>query len=302
MEASPDPNPSPTQTQAGRATLSTLVALPLALILVAIFIALLFPWDSVARRISYEIERASGSQISIRTLSPALSPRGPVLAAHDVVVLHRALKRVRIDRLEIAPRWSQSWLDGDPTMRIWADTELALIDGVLWLGDSPGFKGQVDDVQIEALPLRLEASGTRLAGTLSALVDVALDPSGILTGRIEFASESLTIQSDLLPVAISFSQATGTIAILDTGATQIESLVFEGELIEGEIDGVISMAHHSQSPPIDLNARIRIIPPYLRDLVPGAGIRISESGEIAIRVRGSLDDPRIEPLPARGSR
>ncbi|MEE8167109.1 MAG: type II secretion system protein GspN, partial [Myxococcota bacterium] len=242
-----DPNPSPAQ--AGRATLPTLLILPLALMLIAIFIVLLFPWDSVARRISYEIERASGSQFSIRTLSPALSPRGLVLAARDVVVLHRAVKRVHIDRLEIAPRWSQSWLGGDPTMRIWADTELALIDGVLRLGDSPGFKGRVDQVVIEALPLRLEASGTRLAGTLSAIVGVALDPRGILTGRVEFESESLTIWSDRLPVAIQFSQAAGTIEILDSGATHIESLVFKGELIEGEIDGEISLAHRSQSPP-----------------------------------------------------
>ncbi len=295
-----DSNPSPAQAE--RARLPTLLSLPLALILVAIFIALLFPWDSVARRISREIEHASGSQISIRTLSPALSARGLVLAAHDVVVLHRAIKRVRIDRLEIAPRWSQSWLGGDPTMRIWADTELALIDGVLRLGDSPGFKGRIDQVKIEDLPLRLEASGARLAGTLSAIVDVALDPRGILTGRAEFESESLMIQSDLLPVAIPFTRATGTIEILDSGATQIESLVLEGELIEGEIDGEISMAHRSQSPPIDLNAHIRIIPAYLRELAPSAGIRVSESGEVAIRLRGTLDRPRIEPLPSGGSR
>ena len=70
----------------------------------------------------------------------------------------------------------------------------------------------------------------------------------------------------------------------------------------GEIDGEISLAHRSQSPPIDFNARIRIIPPYLRELAPGAGIRISESGEIAIRVRGTLDEPRVEPLASRASR
>jgi len=293
-----DSNPSPAQ--AGRATLPTLIALPLALILVAIFIALLFPWESVARRIIHEIEHASGGQVSMGALSPALSARGPVLVARDVVVLHRAVKRVRIDRLEIAPRWSQSWLSGDPTMRIWADTELALIDGVLRLGDTPGFEGRVDQVEIEALPLRLESSGASLAGTLSAIVDVTLDPRGILTGRAEFESESLSILSDLLPVAIPFTRAAGTIEILDSGATHIESLTFEGELIEGEIDGEIAMAHRSQSPPIDLTARIRIIPPFLRDLAPDAGLRISDSGEVAIRVRGTLDSPRIEPLPSGG--
>jgi type II secretion system protein N len=293
-----DSNPSPAQ--AGRATLPTLIALPLALILVAVFIVLLFPWDSVARRISYEIESASGSQVSMRTLSPALSARGLVLVARDVVVLHRAVKRVRIDRLEIAPRWSQSWLSGDPTMRIWADTELALIDGVLRLGDSPGFTGRVDQVEIEALPLRLEASGASLAGTLSAIVDVTLDPRGILTGRAEFESESLVIHSDLLPAAIVLTHAAGAIEILDSGATHIESLVFEGELIEGEIDGEVSMTHHSQSPPIDLTARIRIIPRFLRELAPNAGIDISESGEVAIRIRGTLDRPLIEPLSSRG--
>ena len=144
---------NPAAARSGRAFLPPLLAVPLALVLVAIFIALLFPWDSVARRLTHEIARASGGEISIQELAPAFTARGPVLAARNVLVVHPAIDRVRIEILELAPRWSTSWLRGAPTLRIWASTELGQIDGVLQLGASSAFVGQVSEVEIEKLPL-----------------------------------------------------------------------------------------------------------------------------------------------------
>jgi type II secretion system protein N len=270
--------------------------LPAALILIAIFVALLFPWDSVGRRIGHEISMASGSQVSIGRLSPALTGRGPVLTAEEVIVQHPAVDRVRIARLEIAPRLSTSWFGAEPTLRFWADSELAVIDGVLQLGESPKFVGQVSRIEIEKLPLRLEASGLELSGQLSADADVALDPRGVLTGRVQFESPALLVQSDRLPIAIPFTRAAGIIEMLPTGATQIEILTLEGNVVGGELSGEISMAHRSQSPPIDLTTRIQIVQPELRSLAPGAGITLSKSGEASLRVRGTIDAPEIEPL------
>jgi type II secretion system protein N len=288
---------NPTSAPAGRALSSPVVSIPLAIVLVSIFIALLFPWDSVARRVAHEIALASGSQISIRSLSPGLSVRGPVLSAQGVVVEHPAVERVRIDVLEIAPRLSTGWITGKPLLRVWADTSLAKIDGLLQLGDPPSFSGQIDDVTLEHLPLRIESSGMRLTGSLAATADVGLDPRGVLTGRVEFECASLVVESDQLPIAIPFSRAHGVIEILDSGATRIESLHLEGDLITGDIDGEIAMAHRSQSPPIDLSAHIRIVQPYLRGLAPSAGIALGKDGEASLRVRGTLDSPEIQPLP-----
>ena len=289
-------------TQTGRAIMSPFIVVPLAILALAIFIALLFPWDSVARRIAHELAAASGSQITIGQLRPTISARGPVLAANDLLIHHPAVDRVRIRTLEIAPRLSTSWFGAEPTLRFWADSELALVDGVLRLGESPTFVGEVSRVEIEKLPLRLDSSGFGVFGLVTAQADVLLDPRGILTGRVDFESPDLMIQSDRLPIPIPFTRATGVIEMLPNGATRIESVEVEGNIIEGRVSGEISMAHRSQSPPIDLEAQLQIVAPDLRRLAPGAGIPISPDGKANLRLQGTLDAPEISRMPAaRGS-
>jgi uncharacterized protein YhdP len=90
-----------------------LFAVPVAILMTVVFVAILFPWDSVARRISHEIAIATGSKISIGTLRPSFSARGPVLAAHDVLIEHPAVSRVQVNTLEIAPRFSTSWFGAE---------------------------------------------------------------------------------------------------------------------------------------------------------------------------------------------
>ena len=272
------------------------VAVPIAILLIVAFIAMLFPWDSVARRIAHDIAIASGSKIRIGELRPALTARGPVLAAHALDVEHPAVERVHIRTLEIAPRWSTSWFGAEPTLRFWADSELAVIDGVLRLGESPTFTGEVSEVEIERLPLRLDATGLQIFGRIAADADVALDPRGIMTGHVDFESPELTIQSDRLPLAIPFTRATGVIEMLPNGATRIESIQLEGHVIEGRLSGDIAMAHRSQSPPIDLEAEVQVIQPDLRRMAPSAGIELSAEGKASVRLRGTLDAPEITPI------
>jgi hypothetical protein len=85
--------------------------------------------------------------------------------------------------------------------------------------------------------------------------------------------------------------------MLETGATQIETMRLEGHMLAGELSGEIAMAHHTQSPPIDLTTRIQIVEQQLRSMAPSAGFSLSRSGEARLRVRGTLDAPEIEALP-----
>lgn len=279
----------------GPTTLPKAIGIPIVVALILTFIFLGFPWDSLARRVASEISRASGSAVSIEYLAPALTSRGPVLRALDVVIEHPAVDRVRLLELEIAPRWSSSWLSGEPRLRIWADTELGLVDGILELGETPGFEGNVSRIDLARLPLRLDASGIRISGQLDTDATVELDPNGTLKGRVAFTSPSLVLESSQLPLAIPFTHAEGVIVILDDGATQIESVALEGDLLEGELSGKIGLVHRSQAPPIDLDVQFRIVDPMLRQLAPGAGIPMSPNGEIAVKVGGTLDAPEIAP-------
>jgi type II secretion system protein N len=283
-------------------TLSKSVGIPIVVVLILIFILLGFPWDSLARRVAAEISAASGSSVSIDTLAPALTPRGPVLRARDVVIEHPAVDRVRLLELEIAPRWSSSWFSGEPKLRVWADTELGLVDGVLGLGSTPSFAGQVGQVELARLPLRLDASGIRLSGRIDADANVALAPNGTLSGRVAFSSPSLVVESNKLPMAIPFTHAEGVVVILENGATQIESVTLEGELLNGKLSGEIGLVHRSQAPPIDLSAEIRIVDATLRQLAPSAGIPMSPDGTIKLRLGGTLDAPEINPQSVRNAR
>ena len=283
-------------------TLSKSVSIPIAVVLILIFILLGFPWDSLARRVAAEISAASGSSVSIDTLTPALTARGPVLRARDVVIEHPAIDRVRLLELEIAPRWSSSWFSGEPKLRVWADTELGLVDGVLGLGSTSSFAGQVGQVELARLPLRLDASGVRLSGRIDADADVALAPNGTLSGRVAFSSPSLVVESNKLPMAIPFTNANGVVVILENGATQIESVELEGDLLNGKLSGEIGLVHRSQAPPIDLSAEIRIVDPTLRQLAPGAGIPMSPDGTIKMQLGGTLDAPEINPQSVRATR
>lgn len=269
------------------------LALPLAIVLVLCFIVLLFPWDSLGRRLAWEISRVSGARVEVPSLAPALTARGPVLRARDVTIEHPAVDRVRLLELEIAPRFSTSWLGGDPTLRLWARTGLGNIDGVLRLGDQPAYLGNVSEVDLSRIPLRLEASGVRFSGRLSAEADVALDPNGTLQGRVEFDSPSLEISSRQLPLAIPFTHATGTIEILENGATRIDAVELEGAVVEGRLSGEIGLVHHSQSPPVDLTGHLVVHDPTLRQLAPNVGLELSREGEADIRVRGTVDAPEI---------
>jgi type II secretion system protein N len=283
-------------------TLSKSVGIPIVVVLILIFILLGFPWDSLARRVAAEISAASGSSVSIDTLAPALTPRGPVLRARDVVIEHPAVDRVRLLELEIAPRWSSSWFSGEPKLRVWADTELGLVDGVLELGSTSSFAGQVGQVELARLPLRLDASGIRLSGRIDADANIALAPNGTLSGRVAFSSPSLVVESNKLPMAIPFTHAEGVVVILENGATQIESVTLEGELLNGKLSGEIGLVHRSQAPPIDLSAEIRIVDATLRQLAPSAGIPMSPDGTIKLRLGGTLDAPEIDSQPIRNAR
>ena len=275
------------------------VLVPACLLLFVVFVVLLFPWDALGRRIVWEINRVSAARVEVDSLSPAISARGPVLRASDVRIHHPAVDQLRIFTLEIAPRFSTSWLGGDPTIRVWAETGLGTADGVLRLGETPAYVGRVLEVELSRLPLRLDANDLQLGGRLDADADVALDPGGTLSGRVEFESASLLVQTAMLPVQIPFSRATGVVEILDSGATRISDVVLDGDVVAGTLSGEIGLVHRSQSPPLDLRADLRVLDDTLKRLAPGAGLRLAADGSVSLGISGTVAAPNLQSVRAR---
>ena len=284
---------------ASGAFLPRAILVPLVLVLFAVFVILLFPWDALGRRVAWEINRVSAAQVEVTELSPAISARGPVLRANDVSIRHPAVDRVRISTLEIAPRFSTSWFSGEPTIRIWAETGLGTADGILRLGSAPAYEGRVSDVELSRLPLRLDTSNLQLGGRLDADADVALDPGGTLRGRVEFESPSLRIQTSMLPVQVPFSRTTGVVEILESGATRISDVVLEGDVVSGTLEGEIGLVHRSQSPPLDLRADLKVLDETLKRLAPSAGLGLAPDGSLAVEVSGTIANPSLKSVRSR---
>ena len=278
------------------AFLPAVALLPLTALLILSFILLLFPWDSLGRRIAWEISRVSGARVEVPELAPGVSARGPVLRARDVTITHPAIDRIRLSTLEIAPRFSTSWFEGNPTLRIWAQTQLGQVDGVLRLGTEPAYLGRVSEVELSRLPLRMDSDQLRFVGKIAADADVALSPNGTLQGKILFDSEALEVQTGLLPISIPFSRATGTLEILQSGATRISAVDLEGPMIDGRIEGEIGLVHRSQAPPIDLSASLRIHDPTLQDMAQRNGFPKASGNETNFHLGGTIISPEITPL------
>jgi len=274
-------------------TLPLYALIPLALIATLAFVALLFPWDAVARRLAHELGAASGARVALPELSPAWTARGPVLRARDVAIEHPSVERLRIATLEVAPRFGSSWLRGEPRLRVYADSDLGLVDGVLVLGPAPAFDGRVERVAIERLPLRLDAAGTRVAGELSADADVALDPGGTLRGRVDFESPRLRIDASLIPVPLEFTRAAGTLELLESGATRIADVALDGAQLRGTLSGEIGLVHRSQPPPLDLVADLEVVDPDLRALALASRLPIGPDGRAALAIRGTAALPEL---------
>ena len=289
------PDLKASQRTARTGSLPLYVMIPLAVLITLVFVAILFPWDAIGRRLAFEIGAASGASVSLEDLAPRFTARGPVLRARNVVIEHPSVHVLRVSVLEIAPRFSTSWLRGQPRLRIFADSELGVVDGVLVLGPAPAFDGHVERVVIERLPLRLDAAGVKVAGELGADADVALDPGGTLRGRVDFDSPALRIEAALLPVPIAFSRATGTLSILESGATRIENVKLEGDQLRGTLSGEIGLVHRSQPPPLDLQADLEILDAQLRALALGAHFPINPEGRAALQIRGTAAAPEISP-------
>lgn len=279
-------------------TTSLFLVIPLAIALVLVFVAILFPWNSVARRLEFEIGAASGARVTLEDLAPAWTARGPVLRARNVAIEHPSVRLLRVSDLEVAPRFSTSWLRGKPRLRIFADSDLGVVDGVLVLGPEPAFDGRVQRVAIERLPLRLSAAGIRVAGELSAEADVALDPAGTLHGTVDFESPKLELEAILLPKPLVFSSASGSLAILETGATRIENVKLEGGQLRGTLSGEIGLVHRSQPPPLDLRADLEVLDPELRALAQAARLPIPPDGRASLEIRGTAAAPQL--IPAGG--
>ena len=135
-------------------------------------------------------------------------------------------RRRAISELRVRPALSTSWLRLEPALRVLAASDAGGLDGTCWLGERPGFAGDVEDLALELLPLEGFADGLALRGRADLTLDLVSDGAG-LTGEVELAAREGSVAFPPYGLPIPYATARGSLTLAPATGLAIESLELE---------------------------------------------------------------------------
>ncbi len=263
-----------------------------ALFLISFFLYLGFPYDQLAMQLSNRIAEGSGNDVRIEGISPRITIGGPGFSADEVLVITADADRYLLGPVSVRPAWSSSWLRGQPALHLDVESGYGNLNGMVIVGDLPGFDGTLSAVDIESIPIPAGLP-VSLRGKLGGVADLQMGDAG-LVGRVDFLAESGSILHDALPLAIDYDRVEGS---LDFGGEHwIEVKVFElnGPLLTASAEGHVGHGPNAASRQVDLGLDLRIMKPNLAMLVQGFGVPLDGDGRASFDVGGNLLSPRIQ--------
>jgi len=261
----------------------------LACVLLTLFFLFLgFPYDRLGQRLAAELGRGNGTQLSFQELGPFISLAGPGLEATGARVTTADGIRLQLDRARLRPAWSLAWLRLAPAIHLDLQGPPGNIVGVVTLGQTPGFDGQLEAIDLAQLPNNLVGSGVVLAGTLDADVDLRAGSPGP-QGSIKLnAREGSLGAPDLLPMAVPFDELSASLRLGDGALLEVES--FETKSPSAQVSGTIATAPSFVDAPLNLQVKLQTDPAF-RNTLQGLGIRVSRDGKATLRIRGTPTAP-----------
>ena len=260
------------------------------LALTALFSLWLLPWDRYRGLAERELSRAIGAEVRVGSLGPALGRGIAVLRLRDVELAFDGGRRLAISELRMRPALSTSWLRLEPAVRVLAASEAGGLDGTCWLGERPGFAGDVEDLALELLPLEGFADGLALRGRADLTLDLVSDGAG-LTGEVELAAREGSVAFPPYGLPIPYATARGSLTLAPATGLAIESLELDDpERLSLRASGTIGASPSPGLSPLDLTARLEVLDPALRSLFAQA-IPLDGEGNAEVRLSGTLDTP-----------
>jgi type II secretion system protein N len=274
-----------------RARLGRGLGLALAgLVLTALFTLWLLPWDRYRGFAEHELARATGAQVRVGSVGPALGRGVAVLRLRDVELAFDGGRRIAISELRVRPALSTSWLRRGPALRVLAEGEAGELDGTFWLGEQLGFAGDVEDLALELLPLEGVADGLALRGRADLTLQLVSDGAG-LSGAVELAAREGSVAFPPYGLPIPYATARGTLALAPERGLAIESLEIEDPgRLSLRASGTIGNSPSTELSPLDLTARVEVPDPALRSLISQA-LPLDAGGNADVRLSGTLGAP-----------
>ncbi|MBW1685540.1 MAG: type II secretion system protein GspN [Deltaproteobacteria bacterium] len=263
----------------------------LACVLLTLFFLFLgFPYDRLGERLAAELSRGNGTQLSFQELGPFISLAGPGFEATGARITTADGIRLQLDRARLRPAWSLAWLRLAPAIHLDLEGPPGHIIGVVTLGQTPGFEGRLEAIDLAQLPKNLVASGTVLAGTLDAVVDLRAGSPGPQGSISLSAREGSLGAPDLLPMAVPFDELSASLRLGDGALLEVESFETQSPLFSAQVSGTIATAPSFVDAPLNLQVKLQTDPAF-RNTLQGLGIRVSRDGKATLRIRGTLTAP-----------
>lgn len=265
------------------------------LILTLFFIYLGFPYDLLAERVSRLAEQSGGVTLRIGELSPHIALAGPGFKAAHVETTVPGGAELRIDEIVARPAWSLSWLRGVPAVYLDAKSPLCKLAGTVTLGDTPGFRGRLRELELAEVPAGGTLTALSLRGQLDAEIDLQRIPggeTGNLAGSIEFAARKGAMSTEAMPLEIPYDLMSGTITLGGEHFAYIDSLRLEGPMVSAEARGSIGQGRTLQRRPLDLELSYEIQAADIKSMLRAVGVRVGPGGAGKLQIRGTLGRPR----------
>ncbi len=264
---------------------------PAGLALTTFFVFLGFPYERLADFAASEAERATGARVDYRDVGPSFHWAGPGVTATGVRALVDGGEPLQFDRVVLRPAWTLSWLRGRPALYCLLDGPPGRAEGVLTLGASGGYAGELTRTDVAALPMGTLWPGTSLEGTLDATVEVQRNPGGP-KGRVEFEALDGTVALAGFPMALPFESLTGALRFGDEAFLEIEALALQGPLLAADVTGRVEPALTFVSAPLQVQIQLTA-EPVIRNALRMAGVRIGEDGSARVRIAGTPGRPLV---------
>jgi type II secretion system protein N len=262
-----------------------------AIAVTLVFMVVRFPYDRLALSLAQRIEKQTGARIALGPISLALVRLAPGLAAQNVSIAQADGTRIDLDRIAVRPAASFAWLRGAPALAVDVASARGGASGVVTFGDSPGFTGTLENVDLEQLPQQRIGAPLRMKGHADADVDVTIREAGP-EGDVEFEARDGLLQHPSLPMDMPFQKLTGEIGLGGDNYAEIRKFELASPLASGHAGGKIGRAPAFATAPLALELEFTVSS-AVQGSLRSQGVAIGNDGQIHVNVSGTPARPVV---------
>jgi type II secretion system protein N len=274
---------------ASRGRIAALVLAAFAL--TALLMVLRFPYDRVATSIAQQLEQRTGSRVTFGSFGLAFVRWGPGFAAKSVEVVSPDGTRMSFDRIGMRPALSLAWLTGGAAMATEVESQRGDVSGVTTFGKSPGFSGEMRDIDLEQIPQQSSGAPLHLKGRADLDIDVVMREDGPV-GSVGFEARDGLLTHPELPMPMPFTKLAGEIDLGGQHWAEIKQFSLESPLATGHARGTIGKATAFANAPLDLALEFTVSG-AVQGSLRAQGVSVGNSGDVHVAISGTPMRPVV---------